>query len=117
MSDGAGDATRRTFLANERTYLAWWRTGITALTVALAAARIVPELGDVAHRWPYTVLGVGYALAGLGCMGYGAHRRRTVERAVADGGWAPLPAAAANLLSAAGVLLALATVAVMLVDL
>ena len=32
------DYTHRTLLANERTYLAWWRTGLTALTVALAAA-------------------------------------------------------------------------------
>jgi putative membrane protein len=27
--DKARDATRRTQLANERTYLAWWRTGLT----------------------------------------------------------------------------------------
>lgn len=33
--------SRRTLLANERTYLAWWRTGLTTLTVALAVARVV----------------------------------------------------------------------------
>ena len=35
--DQAQDATRRTRLANERTYLAWWRTGLTSLAVSLAA--------------------------------------------------------------------------------
>ena len=38
------DFTRRTLLANERTYLAWWRTGITSIATALAAARLVPQL-------------------------------------------------------------------------
>ncbi len=37
------DATRRTRLANERTYLAWWRSGLTALAVGLAAGKLVPE--------------------------------------------------------------------------
>jgi len=35
------DYSCRTLLANERTYLAWWRTGLTTLTVALAVARVV----------------------------------------------------------------------------
>jgi len=38
------DATRRTRLANERTYLAWWRTGLTALAVSFAVGKLVPEL-------------------------------------------------------------------------
>ena len=29
------DALRRTRLANERTYLAWWRSALTALAVAV----------------------------------------------------------------------------------
>ena len=40
--DEAGDATRRTRLANERTYLAWWRTGLTSLAVGLGAGKLVP---------------------------------------------------------------------------
>ena len=35
----AVDATRRTHLATERTELAWWRTGLTALAVAYGSAR------------------------------------------------------------------------------
>jgi putative membrane protein len=42
-----GDATRRTRLANERTYLAWWRTGLTALAVGIGIGRIVPGVSDV----------------------------------------------------------------------
>ena len=58
------DATRRTRLANERTYLAWWRTGLTALAVSLAAGRIVPTL---AHKtaWPYELAGAGFAVLGV----------------------------------------------------
>ena len=35
----AVDATRRTHLASERTYLAWWRTGLTSLTVGIGAGQ------------------------------------------------------------------------------
>jgi len=31
------EATRRTHLASERTCLAWWRTGLTSLTVGIGA--------------------------------------------------------------------------------
>ena len=46
-SDGetAGlDATRRTRLANERTYLAWWRTGLAALGLSVAIGALLPAL-------------------------------------------------------------------------
>lgn len=112
----AADASRRTHLANERTYLAWWRTGVTAVAVALATARIVPTLGDVGTRWPYTVLGVGYALAGVACVAYGARRRRAVDRAVAEGGYAPLGDTMVRVLSGAGVALGVVTVLVLVFD-
>ena len=57
-------ATRRTRLATERTYLAWWRSGLTALAVGLAAGKLVPELSSGAS-WPYELLGAGYALLDL----------------------------------------------------
>ena len=61
--DDAGDATRRTRLANERTYLAWWRTGLTAFAVSLGAGKLVPALTDES-RWPYVAVGIGFALLG-----------------------------------------------------
>jgi putative membrane protein len=49
--DEARDATRRTRLASERTYLAWWRTGLTTLAVSVGTGKIVPELsGETACR-------------------------------------------------------------------
>lgn len=82
--DEAGDATRRTRLANERTYLAWWRTGLTAFAVSLGAGKLVPALTDET-RWPYVVIGVGFALLGVVFVAYGFRRQRLVERAVARG--------------------------------
>jgi putative membrane protein len=82
--DEAGDATRRTRLANERTYLAWWRTGLTAFAVSLGAGKLVPALTDET-RWPYVVVGVGFALLGVVFVAYGFRRQRLVERAVARG--------------------------------
>ncbi len=82
--DEAGDATRRTRLANERTYLAWWRTGLTALAVSLAAGKIVPGITGGA-RWPWVVLGVLYAVLGIGFIGYGYRRQRAVDGAIERG--------------------------------
>jgi putative membrane protein len=82
--DEAGDATRRTRLANERTYLAWWRTGLTAFAVSLGAGKLVPVLTNET-RWPYVVVGVGFALLGVVFVAYGFRRQRLVEWAVARG--------------------------------
>jgi putative membrane protein len=105
------DATRRTRLANERTQLAWWRTGLTALAVGLAAGRIVPELaGGV--TWPFQLLGVGYAVLGCVFILYGQVRGEHVRRALERGDWAPFPASAAVATTAAGLVLGTATIAV-----
>ena len=111
-----GDATRRTLLATERTYLAWWRTGLTAFAVALAAAKIIPELADVT-RWPYAILGVGFAMLGILCVGYGERRRREVERAVREGRYVPTHDSVAVVLAGGGVLLGLIVVVLALTDL
>ena len=74
------DPVRRTNLAVERTYLAWWRTGLTAFAVALATARVVPELARSKVQWPYTGLGIGFALMGIACVAYAERRRRAGAR-------------------------------------
>jgi putative membrane protein len=71
-------ADRRTSLANERTLLAWWRTGLTSLAVALGVGRLLPELATHATRWPFVVIGVGFALYGISFFLYGT--RRSGER-------------------------------------
>jgi putative membrane protein len=85
--DETKDATRRTRLANERTYLAWWRTGLTCLAVSVGVGRIVPGIAHVTN-WPYQVIGVGYGLFGIAFMVIAHLRVRTVERAVDRGEFA-----------------------------
>jgi putative membrane protein len=64
-------ADRRTSLATERTVLAWWRTGFTAIAVALGVGRVLPDLATHPTRWPYVVIGVGFALYGIALILYG----------------------------------------------
>lgn len=110
------DFTRRTLLANERTYLAWWRTGITSIATALAAARLVPQLAKVKHDWPYTVLGVGFALIGIVCFAYGHIRRMQVDRAVREGSFVDLDHTVTLVISIGGVVLALGLVALIIAE-
>jgi putative membrane protein len=79
--DEAGDATRRTRLANERTYLAWWRTGLTAFAVSIGSGKLVPAL-TTGGTWPYIAIGIGFAIVGVFCSGYAFWRYREVEEAV-----------------------------------
>ena len=104
MAELSGDA-RRTSLANERTQLAWWRTGLTALAVSLAVGRVVPDLGHGHTQWPYTLVGVGFALYGIALIGYGSVRSRTVDQADARGEFAPPPAATFAALTMVGIAL------------
>jgi len=91
--DAAGDATRRTHLANERTSMAWWRTGLTSVAVGLAIGKVVPDLGKSEVHWPYAVIGFAYAIIGVVLMAYGTWRHRAVEAAVLRGGFErPAPA-------------------------
>jgi putative membrane protein len=109
------DATRRTYLANERTYLAWWRTGLTCLAVAFGAGRIVPALGHHA-RWPYALLGVGFALLGIAFMGLGSRRQRGVNEAIARGEFADLDDRLTGALTAAGALMGIGVLILVVVD-
>jgi putative membrane protein len=113
--DDAQDATRRTRLANERTYLAWWRTGLTTFAVSLAAGKLVPELSSGAS-WPYEALGVGFALVGLLFIGYAYYRQRQVEEALARGDYAPFESRAGLVFAGLGVLLGIGTITVVLVQ-
>ncbi len=110
---GADDVTRRTYLAAERTWLAWWRSGIAAAAAALAVGAIVPDLVEGAG-WPYVALGCAYALASLTMFVLGALRRQAVDRALDTGTYAELPGAWAAALSVGGACLAAATLLVVL---
>jgi putative membrane protein len=110
---GVEDATRRTRLANERTYLAWWRTGLTAFAVCVGVGRLVPSVSNATH-WPYEALGVGYGLLGVAFVALGYLRTRAVERALDEGRFAPLADRFTAVLTGAGVVLGLATVVVLI---
>lgn len=47
--DEARDATRRTRLANERTYLAWWRTGLMSFAAVGALLGLATIVLVVSH--------------------------------------------------------------------
>jgi putative membrane protein len=104
--DHAGDATRRTYLANERTYLAWWRTGITSLATGVGVGRVVPSLTHQS-RWPYAVLGVGFALIGITTIVFGLWRMRAVREALRSGSFTHPRDEVLIALTAAGVVLGL----------
>jgi putative membrane protein len=102
------EASRRTYLANERTGLAWWRTGLTALAVSLGVGRLIPELGG-GPNWPYAVIGAGYAILGTGFIAYGSWRERAVRRAFESGDFAYPDTRVFSALTALAVLLGVAT--------
>jgi putative membrane protein len=89
--DETKDAARRTRLANERTYLAWWRTGLTSIAVCVGLGRIVPGVAHVT-KWPYELVGAGYGVLGVGFMVLAHVRVRAVEAAVDRGEFAPFDA-------------------------
>jgi putative membrane protein len=112
--DEATDATRRTRLASERTYLAWWRSGLASLAVALGAGRLVPELAGGAN-WPYEVLGLLYAVIGIAFIVYAYIRQRDVEAALARREFAPFPSRVALGFAVLGVVLGVVTALVLIV--
>jgi putative membrane protein len=114
MPDQVEDATRRTRLANERTYLAWWRSGLTAYAVSFGAGKIVPGVTDES-RWPWAALGAGFAVLGTSFIAYGWWRGRAVEAALRRGDFAPPSARFLALVTAAGVALGLAALVLVFV--
>jgi putative membrane protein len=113
--DEAGDATRRTRLANERTYLAWWRTGLTAFAVSLGAGKLVPALTEET-RWPYVAVGIGFAVLGVVFVGLGFRRMREVDSAIARGEYARPDERLMAFLAAAGVVLGVALIVIVAFD-
>jgi putative membrane protein len=110
------DATRRTRLATERTELAWWRTGLTALAVALGVGRVVPELNHGLQRWPYVVVGVGFAIWGIVAIAYGSARGSSIEAALSRGSFDEPPGWMLRALTWGGVTLGVLTGVLILFD-
>jgi len=111
--DDTTDATRRTRLASERTYLAWWRTGLTTLAVSLAAGKLVPELSGGA-RWPYEAIGVAFGIVGIMFIAYAYIRQKQVEEALARGEYAAFGSRIGLVFATLGFLLGVGTIVVVL---
>jgi inner membrane protein YidH len=116
MSDASDvDVTRRTRLAAERTWLAWWRSGIAASTAAVAVGGVVPELVG-GSRAPYVVLGVGYGLLAAAVFLAAGLRRVTVARALERGEYAEVGERTVGALTFVGFALALGTIAIIIIQ-
>jgi putative membrane protein len=114
--DEDGDASRRTWLASERTVLAWLRTGLTATAVALGVGKVVPDLRSGGTTWPFVVLGAGYALLGVAVVGYGLWRGREVDRAIRQGRWVSPDTRAMAFVGGLSIALGLLTALVIVAD-
>src|SRR3954462_5036708 len=99
------DQARRTSMAAERTWLAWWRTALAASAGALAVGRLAPDLLNVAP-WPYVLLGLASASLAIGLLLVGAKRPRELEQALRPGGHKPLRFATVAVFTTGGVALA-----------
>ncbi len=67
------DSRARTHLANERTFLAWFRTGLTLIALGIAAAQFLTR--DVAPGLPVVrLLSTVLAITGMFVVGVGARR-------------------------------------------
>jgi putative membrane protein len=102
-------------LAAERTWLAWWRSGIATAAAAIAVGGVVPQLVS-GERTPYTVLGTGYALLAVGIFVGGAIRHLQVRRQLEHGGYAGMEPSWVVGLTVAGSLLALGTLVIIIVQ-
>jgi putative membrane protein len=109
MTPAELDQARRTSMAAERTWLAWWRTALAATVGALAVGRLAPELLEVAV-WPYVVLGCAYASLSVGLLLVGARRQRDLEHALRTGDHVPLRFRTVGVFTVGGVMLAAMTV-------
>jgi putative membrane protein len=74
-------ALRRTWLSSERTYLAWFRTGLGTIGVALAVGRLIPALIG-GPRVAYATLGVGYGVLGAFMIAYALVRAKRIDVAL-----------------------------------
>ena len=74
-------------LANERTLLAWLRTGLALVAGGVAVATYAADLGVA---WGSAAVAVALVLTGLGTAVAGYARWRATERAITTD--APLPA-------------------------
>lgn len=71
----------RTLLANERTFAAWLRTGLSVAAGGIAVAHLVPEPSR--DSLAALALGAVFVVVGIAIMAYGAHQAAKVAARLA----------------------------------
>jgi putative membrane protein len=98
------DSRARTHLANERTFLAWFRTGITLIALGLAAAQFLTRNVDpdvpLVEILSTLVIGTGAAAVAIGLYHYRSGRRQIEELGFLPAGASITVAAGAGLILA-----------------
>lgn len=96
MSDDDFNSTRRqesrirTHLANERTFLAWLRTALTAMALGLAAIELLTNDLGLGVDFPVTrALAVTLVAGGLVILGVGVREYTVNRRKIRDGEFEP----------------------------
>jgi len=115
MELGRDSASRRTYLAAERTYLAWLRSGLASLDIALAVGRLIPALIEESHV-EFGLLGLGYGALGVVLLLIGAYRDQRVRAALVPDRPLPMDAWTVWLLTVAGLVLAAATLLMLVAE-
>lgn len=95
-------------LAAERTWLAWFRTGIGVSAAAIGVGAVLPKLTD-SSSWGFVALGAGYAAVAVAVFVEGWRRQRDIYKALAVNADVPTGIHAIAALTIAGGVLAFAT--------
>ena len=83
-SGSESDNRIRTHLANERTFLAWLRTGLSLVAVGIGAASFLPL--DIIPGFPYVrMLSISLVLAGIATILLGVSRFTAVSEQIESG--------------------------------
>jgi len=90
----------RTLLANERTFAAWIRTGLSVAAVGLAAGHLIPL--SPGRRPAAVALGVLLVMTGIGLIAFGAWRFAVVNRDLRNAGSPSTPVEPAAIYALAG---------------
>ncbi len=80
----------RTHLANERTFAAWLRTGLSMAAGGIAIAHLVPE--PARDSWVALLLGMAFVLLGIGVIAYSARQFAHMAANLARESGRPSPA-------------------------
>ena len=107
------DSRARTHLANERTFLAWLRTGLSLMAVGLAVAGFLPV--DLVPGVPYVrTFSVLLVLSGTVMVVYGANRYVRAYQQIETGAYDPAGSAIVTIAAIVGLLGVLAIPLVLL---